>query len=160
MFPQVNLKGAAPAVITHRRTLCFAPAVKSVFELTQTQCIVTVILSTLTRGAHLRGSDTVRKMFYLVCTNGPGAGREAGGACGRKHTEIGGGGWDREFYKLTRMLLFGQVEPADLLTFHQLVFLHFNGHTIINQMSGLDRHARAGFKTFCLDRCLVRCVAV
>lgn len=46
VFPQVNLKGAAPAVITHCGALCFAPAVKSVFELTQTQSIVTVILST------------------------------------------------------------------------------------------------------------------
>lgn len=46
VFPQVNLKGAAPAVITHCRALCFAAAVKSVFELTQTQSIVTVILST------------------------------------------------------------------------------------------------------------------
>lgn len=92
---------------------------------------------------------------------GPEQRREAEGrgACGRKHTE-GGVGRDGEFYKLTRMMLFGQVEPADSLTFHQLVFLRFNGHTIINQMSGLDRHARAGFKTFCLDRCLVRCVAV
>lgn len=100
-------------------------------------------------------------MFYLVCTNGPGAEEGGGGegACGRKHTERMGG-WDGEFYKLTRMLLFGQVAPADSLAFHQLVFLRFNGHTVINLMSGLDRHARAGFKTFCLDRCLVRCVAV
>lgn len=35
----------------------------------------------------------------------------------------GDGGWDGEFYKLTRMLLFGQVKPADSLTFHQVVFL-------------------------------------
>lgn len=99
-------------------------------------------------------------MFYLVCTNGPGAQEGGGrlGACGKEHTEGGGGNGD--FYKLTRMMLFGQVEPADSLTFHQLVFLRLNGHTVINQMSGLDRHARAGFKTFCLDRCLVRCVAV
>lgn len=76
-------------------------------------------------------------------------------------TRSGGGGRRYGgFYTLTRMMLFGQVEPADSLTFHQLVFLCLNGHTIINQMSGLDRHARAGFKTFCLDRCLVRCVAV
>lgn len=89
---------------------------------------------------------------------GPEQRREAGGVWEETHRE--GGGRDGEFYKLTRMMLFGQVEPADSLTFHQLVFLRFNGHTIINQMSGLDRHARAGFKTFCLDRCLVRCVAV
>lgn len=92
---------------------------------------------------------------------GPEHRREEGGgrlgACGKEHTE---GGGDGDFYKLTRMMLFGQVEPADSLTFHQLVFLRLNGHTVINQMSGLDRHARAGFKTFCLDRCLVRCVAV
>lgn len=80
-----------------------------------------------------------------------------------------GGGWKRShgnrkrggdggFYKLSRMMLFGQVEPADSLTFHQLVFLCLNGHIVINQMSRLDRHARAGFKTFCLDGCLVRCV--
>lgn len=97
-------------------------------------------------------------MFYLVCTNGPGAEEGGGGAAGKMggKERRGGGG----FYKLTRMMLFGQVEPADSLTFHQLVFLCLNGHTIINQMSGLDRHARARFKTFCLDRCLVRCVAV
>lgn len=88
---------------------------------------------------------------------GPEHRREEGG-WGRvgRNTRRGGG----DFYKLTRMMLFGQVEPADSLTFHQLVFLRLNGHTVINQMSGLDRHARAGFKTFCLDRCLVRCVAV
>lgn len=89
---------------------------------------------------------------------GPELRREAG-----EKTHGGGGGWrswDGEFYKLTRMLLFGQVEPADSLTFHQLVFLRSNGHTVINQMSGLDRHARAGFKTFCLERCLVRCAVV
>ena len=63
----------------------------------------------------------------------------------------GDGGWDGEFYKLTRMLLFGQVKPADSLTFHQVVFLCFNGRTVINQMSELDRHARAGFKTFILE---------
>lgn len=91
---------------------------------------------------------------------GPEHRREEGG-WGRvgRNTRRGGGG-DGDFYKLTRMMLFGQVEPADSLTFHQLVFLRLNGHTVINQMSGLDRHARAGFKTFCLDRCLVRCVAV
>lgn len=100
-------------------------------------------------------------MFYLVCTNGPGAeeGGEGEGTNGRDHKERIGG-WDREFYKLTRMLLFGQVAPADSLAFHHLVFLCFNGHTVINLMSELDRHARAGFKTFCLDGCLVRCVAV
>lgn len=101
-------------------------------------------------------------MFYLVCTNGPGAeeGGSGVGGCGRKKAQRGGGRRDGRFYRLTRMMLFGQVEPADSLTFHQLVFLCLNGHTIINQMSGLDRHARAGFKTFCLDRCRVRCVAV
>lgn len=98
-------------------------------------------------------------MFYLVCTNGPGA-EEGGSGTGGGDREVGGGRRCRGFYKLTRMMLFGQVEPADSLTFHQLVFLCLNGHTIINQMSGLDRHARAGFKTFCLDGCLVRCVAV
>lgn len=95
-------------------------------------------------------------MFYLVCTNGPGAEEGDGGVWEEKTR----GGRDQGLYKLTRMMLFGQVEPADSLTFHQLVFLCLNGRTIINQMSGLDRHARAGFKTFCLDRCLVRCVAV
>lgn len=83
-----------------------------------------------------------------------------GGGRGRVGGKTWRGGRDGGFYKLTRMMLFGQVEPADSLTFHQLVFLCLNGHTIINQMSGLDRHARAGFKTFCLDGCLVRCVAV
>ena len=47
------------------------------------------------------------------------------------------------FYKLTRMMLSGQVEPADSLTFHRVVFLSLNGHTIINQVSGVERHARA-----------------
>lgn len=97
---------------------------------------------------------------------GPEQRREAvgwvgGRGCVGGTTRSGGGGRQYGgFYRLTRMMLFGQVEPADSLTFHQLVFLCLNGHTIINQMSGLDRHARAGFKTFCLDRCLVRCVAV
>lgn len=97
---------------------------------------------------------------------GPEQRREAvgwvgGRGCVGGTTRSGGGGRQYGgFYTLTRMMLFGQVEPADSLTFHQLVFLCLNGHTIINQMSGLDRHARAGFKTFCLDRCLVRCVAV
>lgn len=72
---------------------------------------------------------------------------EDGGVWEERHRE-GAKGWDGGFYKLTRMMLFGQVEPADSLTFHQLVFLCLNGHTIINQMSELDRHARAGFKTF------------
>lgn len=45
---------------------------------------------------------------------GPEQGREVG-VCRRKHTE-------REFYKLTRMWLLGQVEPADSLTFHQQFF--------------------------------------
>lgn len=45
------------------------------------------------------------------------------------------------FYQLTRMMLLGQVEPADSPTFHQLVFFAFNGRAVINQMSGSDRHA-------------------
>lgn len=64
---------------------------------------------------------------------GPEQGGEVG-VCRRKHTE-------REFYKLTRMLLLGQVEPADS-DFSSAVFLRCNGHTVINQMSGTDRHAK------------------
>lgn len=68
------------AVITYdAAALCFAAAVKSVFQLTQTRSVVTVILSTWARGAHLRGSDTEKEMFYLVCTNGPGAAKGGGG---------------------------------------------------------------------------------
>lgn len=42
-FLKVNLKRTNSAVIIYGGTLCFAPAVKSVFELTQTWSIVTVI---------------------------------------------------------------------------------------------------------------------
>lgn len=82
-------------------------------------------------------------------TGRPGAGEERKG--GGWSEEVGGTERGIFFFflnKLTRMMLLGQVAPADSLTFHQLVFLCLNGQTIINQMSGLGRHARAGFKTF------------
>lgn len=58
---------------------------------------------------------------------------------------MGGRRRDGEFYKLTRTMLLGQVEPSDSLTFHQIVFFfHLNGHTVINQMSGFG-NARKGW---------------
>lgn len=81
---------------------------------------------------------------------GPEQGREVG-VCRRKHTE-------RDFYKLTRMLLLGQVEPADSLTFRQQFFFAVTATLSLIRCLGRIGTQRAGFKTFCLDRRLARCI--
>lgn len=162
VFPQVNLKGAAPRCYHALRSTLFCSCREKCFWANpNTVYSNSDIIYLSTRGPpaglwHSEG-DVLPCLHEWARSWGgrQGEGEHVGG-----NTQRGWRGWDGEFYKLTRTLLFGQVEPADSLTFHQLVFLRFNGHTVINQMSGLDRHARDGFKTFCLDRCLVRCVAV
>lgn len=165
VFPQVNLKGAAPrcyhalssTLFCSCREKCFWANPNTVYSSSD-------IIYLNTRGPPVGLWHSERDVLPRL-HEWARSWRGKWGRAGWGGVQLGGktqgrGCWDTEFYKRTCMLLFGQVKPADSLTFHQLVFLHFNGHTVINQMSGLDRHARAGFKTFCLDRCLVRCLAV
>lgn len=94
------------------------------------------IIHLSTRGPPAGLCHSQRDVFPRLHEWAQSTGGRRGGMRKKRHGEEGGRGRDRRFYKLTRIMLFGQVEPADSLTFHQLVFLCLNGHTIINQMSG------------------------
>lgn len=73
------------------------------------------------------------------------------GVCRRKHTE-------REFYKLTRMLLLGQVEPADSDFSSAVFFFAVTATLSLIRCLGRIGTQRAGFKTFCLDRRRDSCI--
>lgn len=166
---KVNLKGAAGPHCYHSRhsTLFCCRREKCFFFFQANPNTVysnSDIISLSARGPTCRAPTQPREMFYLVCTtrarNWWGRGGGWGGAGGVGQRRLGG---RAQSHKLTRMSLSGQVQPADSLTFHQRFSLFLslslslsvshppshpppytrcNGRTVINQMSGSERHAK------------------